>query len=290
MPCRESCLLCAEKIKAVCHADACGEECQAYICCTAEWSDHSGCEDSMFPAIAQLADDVTTRCGTVWTCDAPDMSCSESAEICLASGSFGRQLEVVERGSCPVVRVHGASAFDTTYTLVGSLDHELVFKAVGSTECSFVLHSFIINVCDDTDEPLLLGSEATDTFIIRRSASGRLDYDDDPTQADTGHEPNRTGSYWGNGRQGSRHAELGSARRAQTVSKISGAACKRHVWSLEDTTGRVSYRFVTVDPCRHPRYIKAEWVKIDPDGEASPSNVEVSCFDAFAEELSPWTP
>lgn len=244
MPCEESCHLCTDKIARVCNEDPCGEACQAYICCTTRWGDHAECEDALFPAMAQLAEDVTSHCGTVWTCDAPDLTCSESPEMCVATGSFGRRLQLVEPGACPTIHMRGAGGFDTDYALAGSLNGELVFKAASSEKSSYVLKSALFNSCENTDTSLSFGGANIDT-IVSHSSSGYLAWDDGtPVES-------------GNG--------------------IGGIGCTRHIWSLQDTTGGISYVYLTVDPTEHPGYITSDWVKLSATGHISSSELDMSC-------------
>lgn len=209
----------------------------------------------MFPEIAQLADSVAVECGTVWTCDPQDLTCSESPEMCVASGSFTQHIDHVSRGTCPVIAVHGAGVFDMEYTLAGSVNGELIFKGVHSTRNSFVLQSVTVDICTPIDMSLSFGGMNIDP-IIGHSASGYLLWED-TSQVDTLHSPNQAG-------------------------------CKRHLWSLQDTTGSIRYMFITVDPSEHPRYISSEWVEVWSTGEILQSELELSCSLTFDGDSSSW--
>lgn len=242
MPCEESCSLCNDKVTAVCKEDPCGEKCEAYICCTQGWSDSSGCAD-----MAELADEVTVQCGTVWTCEAPDLTCSDLPDMCVAKGSFGRDIESVDQGTCRKIDLRGGGDFDKEYMLKGALDGELVFWSYDDEVLNpFVLQSVIMDICAaDVDTSLTYGGVNMESIFVS-SNSGTL--------------------TWGDGTQ-------------VISSGWSGDDCTRHVWYFKDMSGATEYVYMAVDPSEHPRYITSDWVKIPSAGEIRQIELELSCAE-----------
>lgn len=247
MPCEGSgsCEVCTDMIKEICEEDACGEECQAYVCCSVGWGEYSGCTETMPLAMAELASYISERCSLMFTCETADLKCSDNARTCSAKGSFSRHLQEVAHDTCPAVTVNGAGVFDATYTMSSTtLDAQHIFKAAGAKKGSFVLQSVIVDACASYDRLSSISKGNTD-IIIARSTTGRLTWDDG----------------------------VGAAPNAEHA----GVGCHRHVWLLQDSTGTQSTTYITVDPSDHPRYITADWVKAPRAGEMTLSEFTLSC-------------
>lgn len=247
MPCVESCRLCTARVLEVCSHDPCGAECQAFICCAQRWSDTSDCEDALFPAVAEVADKVSDMCRTVLTCETPDLTCSESSDMCTADGSFGRDIKPVEDGTCPKITLHGAGNFDMEYVLKGTHDGQLVFWSYrDGTTSSYVLQSVVIDICAaDVDTTITYGKGNMEK-IFSDSKSGIL--------------------AW----QGGLQVNASSGRGGE-------GGCTRHIWYFQDMSRASDHTFVAVDPCGHPRYITSDWVEISSAGGVSLSELELSC-------------
>lgn len=244
MPCEESCNLCNNKVIALCEEDPCGEKCEAYICCTQGWSDNAGCDE-----MVELADEITLQCGTLWTCEAPDLSCSDLPEMCVAKGDFGRNIESVDHGTCPKIDLQGGGDFDNRYVLKGALDGELVFWSYRDDVLKpYVLQSVSMNICAAHVETSLTYGGVNMESIFASSRSGTL--------------------AWGNG-----PGEISS----DGTGSMGG--CTRHVWYFKDMSGAAEYVYIAVDPSEHPRNITSDWIKVPSAGEIMQAELELSCAE-----------
>lgn len=248
MPCEGSgsCEVCIDMIKEICEAEPCGEECQAFVCCSVGWGEYSGCTDTMPLAMAELASYISEQCSLMFTCETAELQCSDNARTCSARGSFSRHLQEVAQDTCPTVTVNGAGVFDTAYTMSGALDTQQILRATGTKKGAFVLQSLMFDACAKHDSLSSISAGNTD-IIIARSTTGSLTWDDG----------------------------MGSAPHAEHA----GIGCNRHVWLLQDSTGAQSTTYITVDPSEHPRYIASDWVKVHPAGEMTRSELTLSCAD-----------
>lgn len=244
MPCEEACTLCNDKVTTVCEADPCGDKCEAYICCSQRWTETSGCED-----MAGLATEISDECGTVWTCESPDLSCSDSPEICVASGTFGDDIEAVDMGTCSTVSLLGGGDFDMAYVLKGAIGGELVFWSHdGVTTHSFVLQSVTMDICAaDIDTSLMYGGVNLEQIFVS-SNSGVLAWVD-------GLEVSGSDGTGGEG------------------------GCTRHIWYFKDMSETLAYVYIAVDPSTHPRYITSDWVKVPSTGEITKVDMQLACVD-----------
>lgn len=271
MPCEETCDLCLEKIMDICEEDACGAECEAYICCTIEWSERSNCEEVMFPALAQVADDVARRCGTVWTCDPAESMCSESPDTCVASGiaSIDHQhLTSSIQGICSTVTIVGAGSLDADYMLTASLNDEVVFSAINSSETPSVLQSTTVNICEDNEDVITVGVAEFYSTLISRSPSVSLVSDEGTLFKRSEREGDVSSLFIDS---------VSSTETSGGGEGWSGTECQQHVWYLHDRSESINYSYITVDPSEDPQHISAKWVKVEPTGGITPSNLTLSC-------------
>lgn len=255
MPCegQGSCDTCEIKIKDLCREDPCGEECQAYVCCAASWSEYSGCVESMSAAVVELTDFISAQCSVDFTCEMTNPTCSDNARTCTASVGDTRRLQEVAQTTCAVISVGGAGSFDADYASTGPLNSELVFKAIGARHAAYSLRSVSIDVCTGSDALPYLDAANFD-ILVARSTTGRLAWND------------------------------GTELRPHALN--AGVGCARHVWVLQDTAGSHSHAFFAVDPSEHPRYITSDWVKVRLGGEMTRSDLALSC--ALQEEQVEW--
>lgn len=245
MPCegKGSCDSCVHQIEQLCTNDPCGEKCQAYVCCSTQWSEYSGCVEKMPAAMAELANYISEECHLMFSCETADLMCSDNARTCSASGTTSRHLQEVTHDACGVLSVSGAGGFDKKYSSIGALGNEIVFKAARGKHGAFALQSFAVDACKGWES--LPVSDANMEEIVARSTTGRLAFDD-------GTEP---------------HPHPFNA----------GAGCARHLWLLYDTLDTKHDVYATVDPSEHPQYITADWVKIPAVGAMARKELQTSC-------------
>ena len=98
MPCEGdgSCDTCFDSITEICERDPCGQECQAYVCCSMQWDENSGCMDKMLSAVAELVDRINEQCSIMFSsssCETADVECSDNARTCSANVTVSRRLE-----------------------------------------------------------------------------------------------------------------------------------------------------------------------------------------------------
>lgn len=249
MPCEGvgSCDTCTEKIRDTCKTDPCGEECQAYVCCGVQWGDYSGCADTMPSVMGELESFINEQCGVLFTCETADITCSDNARTCSATGTVSRRLQEVAQENCATVSVDGAGDFDMVYASSGTLESEVTFMAVDASHGTYALRSVAIDACTGMDSLPFIDAASMD-MIVAHSSTGRLAWDD------------------------------GTEAHPHAVN--TGVGCARHVWLLQDTTGSQSYAYATVDPSEHPRYIASDWVKVYSSGAMTRSELTLFCIQS----------
>ncbi|CAM9919718.1 unnamed protein product [Ectocarpus sp. 8 AP-2014] len=245
MPCdgEGSCNSCITKIKNMCDQNPCEPECQAYVCCSVQWGEYSGCEETMHHEMAEVAAKISDRCNLLFTCDAINPTCSTNARRCVAEPTaVSKDVQQAAHERCRELAVTGAGIFDTTYSSAESFSNEILFMAVDGQQ--FALQSVEIDACTVLDKlPFII--EASADVIVARSSTGYLAWDD-------GTDP---------------HPHVANT----------GVGCPRHVWILQDTTGNQNHVFITVDLSEHPQFISSDWVKVDSEGKMSRTDLTLSC-------------
>lgn len=248
MPCEGegSCDACISTIVDLCNSEPCQPECQAHVCCSVQWGEYSGCEETMHDKMAEIAADISDQCNTFFTCDAINPTCSDNARTCSAesSASADRRLQERMHKRCRVMEMTGAGIFDMKYTSGGVLSDELIFRSLGAKH--FVLQSISIDACTDMEKISFINAESAE-IIVARSSTGSLAWDD-------GTEPNP-------------HV------------MNTGVGCTRHVWLLQDKAGGQDHVFVTVDENDHPHFISSDWVRVDLDGKMTRTDLDLSCVE-----------
>lgn len=245
MPCEGegSCDSCITNIKQICKDKPCEPECQAYVCCSVQWGEYSGCEETMHHEMAELAEKVSDHCKTLLTCEDLSLSCSDNARTCAArSTRTNRRLQEETFGRCRMLKVTGAGKFNSKYESTESFGDELIFRAVGAKR--HALQSVAIDTCTGMDKIPFIDAVSADV-IVARSGSGFLTWDD-------GTEP---------------HPHVTNT----------GVGCPRHIWFLHDTEGKQESVLVTVDQSEHPKFISSDWVKVSADGKISRTDLDLSC-------------
>lgn len=245
MPCdgEGSCNSCITKIKKMCDQNPCEPECQAYVCCSVQWGEYSGCEETMHHEMAEIAAKISDRCNLLFTCDAINPTCSTNARRCVAEPTaVSKDVQQAAHERCRELAITGAGIFDTTYSSAESFSNEILFMAVDGQQ--FALQSVEIDACTDLDKlPFII--EASADVIVARSSTGYLAWDD-------GTDP---------------HPHVANT----------GVGCPRHVWILQDTRGNQNHVFITVDLSEHPQFISSDWVKVDSEGKMSRTDLNLSC-------------
>lgn len=254
MPCEGegSCETCIASIVKMCHSEPCQPECQAYVCCSVQWGEHSGCEETMHYQMAELAEYISDKCSTFFTCETLNPKCSENARTCLAtSDNVARRAQERMHKRCRVLKVTGAGIFNKKYTAGGVFGEELIFRTFGSTK-HFALQSVGIDACKDMDKFSFISAESAE-IIVARSSTGSLAWDD-------GTEP---------------HPHVLNT----------GVGCPRHVWFLYDTEGAQDHAFVTVDESEHPHFISSDWVRVKSDGKMTRTDLNLSCTKGKKQDI-----
>lgn len=250
MPCegQGSCDSCVTTINKICEGDhICDEECHAYVCCSMQWAQYSGCQQTMSLEMAELADKITDECPSHFVdCETINPTCSDNARTCAASSTVvSRRVQEVAHKRCRLMNVVGAGVFDQKYTSAGAFGSELIFRAVDGDE-HFVLQSITLDACAGAGlDKLAFIDAASSDIIVARSSSGSLAWDD-------GTEPH-------------------------PYAINTGVGCSRHVWFLRDTSGKQDHVFVTVDESEHPQFISSDWVKVRSGGTMSRTDLTMSC-------------
>lgn len=246
MPCKGegSCDACISTIVDMCSSEPCQPECHAYVCCSVQWGEYSGCEETMHNKMAEIAADISERCNTLFTCDTINPTCSDNARTCSAesNNNVDRRLQERTHKRCRVMKIRGAGIFDMQYTSRGVFSDKMIFRSLGAK--NFVLQSAAINACTDMDKFSFISAESAET-IVARSSTGSLAWDD-------GTEP---------------HPHVMNT----------GVGCARHVWLLHDAAGTQDHVFVTVDESEHPHFISSDWVRVDLDGKMTRIDLDLSC-------------
>lgn len=246
MPCEGegSCEECISRIVDRCHSEPCDPECQAYVCCSVQWGEYSGCEQTMHYQTAELAEYISEKCSTFFTCETLNPTCSDNARTCWAkSNNVDRRVQEQTHKRCRVLKLTGAGMFNMKYTARGGIGGELVFRSFGNAK-HFALQSVAIDACIDMDKFSFISARSAD-IIVARSSTGSLAWDD-------GTEP---------------HPHVMNT----------GVGCPRHVWLLHDTAGTQDHVFVTVDESEHPHFISSDWVRVDSDGKITRTDLNLSC-------------
>lgn len=248
MPCEGegSCDSCVTKINNICDKEhICDEKCHAHVCCSMQWVQYSGCQQTMSLEMAELAERITNECPSHFVdCETINPTCSDTARTCAAAVTVvSRRVQEVAHSRCRLLNVAGAGVFDQKYTSAGAFGSELIFKAVDGAE-QFVLQSITLDACAGLDKLAFINA-ASAGVIVARSSSGSLAWDD-------GTEPDP-------------HV------------MNTGVGCSRHVWFLRDTNGKKDHVFVTVDESEHPQFISSDWVKVDSEGIMTRIDLTMSC-------------
>lgn len=248
MPCEGtgSCDSCMTTINKICEDEhMCDEECHAYVCCSMQWVQYSGCQQTMTSEIGELADRIAKECPSHFMdCETINPTCSDTARTCAATSTVvSRRVQEVAHKRCRLMNVAGAGVFDQKYTSAGAFGSELIFRAVDGAE-NFVLQSITLDACAGLDKLAFINAASAD-IIVARSSSGSLAWDD-------GTEPH---PYVMN----------------------TGVGCARHVWFLRDTAGKQDHVFVTVDESEHPQFISSDWVKVGSDGKMTRTDLTMFC-------------
>lgn len=247
MPCegKGSCESCITDIIEMCTHNPCEADCQAHVCCSVQWGEYSGCEETMHYEMAELAEYISDRCSTFFTCETINPTCSDNARTCTATSddAVGRRVQEVTHKRCRVLKVTGAGIFNKKYTAAGVFGNELIFRAFGDAK-HFALQSVAIDACTGLDKFPAINAASAE-IIVARSSTGSLAWDD-------GTEP---------------HPHVMNT----------GVGCPRHVWFLQDTAGTQDHVFVTVDQSEHPHFISSDWVRVDSDGKMTRTDLNLSC-------------
>lgn len=255
MPCEGmgSCDSCVTNINKICDKEhICDEDCHAFVCCSMQWAQYSGCQQTMTLEMAGLAERITNECPSHFVdCETIKPECSDTARDCKASiPAVSRRVQEVAHKRCRLMSVAGAGAFDQKYTSAGAFGSELIFSAVGAEH--FVLQSISLDACTGLDKLAFIDAASAD-IIVARSSSGSLAWDD-------GTEPH-------------------------PYAMNAGIGCSRHVWFLRDTNGQQDHVFVTVDESEHPQFISSDWVKVGADGEVARTDLTMSCIKEKKEHV-----
>lgn len=257
MPCegKDSCDSCVTTINNICENEhICDEECHAFVCCSMQWVQYSGCQQTMSLEMAELAERITNECPSHFVdCETINPECSDTARTCTAKSApvVSRRVQEVAHERCRLLNVAGAGVFDQTYTSAGAFGSELIFRAGDDAE-QFVLQSIILDACTGLDKLAFINAGSAD-IIVARSYSGSLAWDD-------GTEPH-------------------------PYSMNTGVGCSRHVWFLRDKNGMQDHVFVTVDESEHPQFISSDWVKVNSDGQMARTDLTMSCIKEKKEHV-----
>ena len=255
MPCegKGSCDECVNIIKDTkCNDEnICTPECHAFVCCSVQWAEYSGCEqNTMNLEMGEIQERIVEECGLPYfMCDGINPTCSDTARACTAeaTNTVRRRLQEETHERCRLLNVAGAGIFDVRYTSAGTFGNELIFRAVDDDK-HFVLQSIAVDACAGLEKLAFINAKSAE-IIVGRSSSGSLAWDD------------------------------GTDLNPHVLN--TGVGCPRHVWFLQDmhdTAEKQGHVYVTVDESEHPQYISSDWVKVDSEGNMARIDLTLSCM------------